>query len=386
MTILIAICASVAEAQAYVYINGPSSVCTNTTNYFYASYDGCSYSYSWYATQNGSTIASGFGQGFAVPVGSSTSTIYISLNAYPYSPGGSCYSSYNSRSVSVGTGVNPGTPSPVSITHVSGYLYDLSTSSSGATSYEWTINSGATIQGSSTGSTIRVLANHNCYFSFQVRGKNTSCGTRYSAYAYGSKTIGAPAAPSYVSTPAYIYKGTTVTVTASNNPPDPGIFEWSLTDPGGRLYLYGSGGTTASLVHNGATDPVIKEAYVNVRRSSACGVSATVQGLTRYGNNAMRMVSAETDDLNSIITDQPLKVYPNPAAVNTVIRVKLPVSKESVPKKMQVLDAAGKIVFEENIQLNSPEEREIKGLASGIYLVTIVNSKNESSVQKLLVR
>jgi len=374
---MVALAGSILPAHAYIYITGPSSVCTNSYAYFSTTYDGCSYSISWSAVQNGTTIGSGTGPSFSFYVSSSIGSISVSMNAYPLYPSSGCTMSYNARSVSVLSGSAPGTPSAVGITHVSGYLYDLSTTSANASSYEWTV-SGATIQGSSTGATIRVLASHACYFSFQVRGKVTGCGTYYSSWTSGSKSIAAPAAPDYVSTPVYINNGAQmVSVSASNEPHDPGIFVWSLSDPGGQLTLTPTGGITVYLSHSGVVTP-LREAYVNVYRSSACGTSPTRQGLTRYGNNNLRIANP------SPVAEQPLAIqlYPNPASSHRAATLTLPQGSRAA--RISIYDANGQPVSE--LQGNDTGEVPLSGLARGTYLVKVVLSRTESYVIRYIVQ
>jgi hypothetical protein len=378
LVVLMVLCFPVARAQAYIYMTGPWSACTNSMVTFGVSQtDACSYGFSWTAIQNGSVIGSGGGSVFVVYIGSSTASVTVTVNAYPYSGGGGCYSSSDSRNVSVATVSGaPGTPSAVSILHFSGYLYDLSTSSANATSYEWTINSGATIQGSATGATIRILANSNCYFSFSVRGKNYSCGTQYSSSVSGSHTIAPPGAPGYVSGVPYIPKGSSAIFTAYNEPHDPGVFNWSLSDPGGALSLYPSGGASATVYHNGATQYTLYEAYINVWRTSACGTSATVSALTRYGNNAFSMASG----------DEPMSVYPNPAAGNSTVRVNASGITDLSPEKVRIFDWSGKAVTTYKVTKDISGGLEIEGLPRGLYTIQLVNGNKEVTSQRLTVR
>ncbi|UII23212.1 T9SS type A sorting domain-containing protein [Fulvivirga ligni] len=365
-------------AQAYVYIVGPSTICTNNTATYTTSYDQCSYQIQWVAYRNGSAIASSYGSYFSFNPGSSTTSITVVMNAYSYG-GGSCYNSYDSRNVSVVNGQTPGTPSVITVSHVSGYLFDLSTSSSNASSYQWSV-SNATIQGSSTGSTIRVLSTSGCTFNFQARGKNTACGTTYSSWRTGSHTITAAGAPMYVTGQMYIPRGSSnYEYKAMYAPSDPGIYSWSLSDPGGALSIYSTGGSNAYVSHNGGSYPVLQEAYVQAKRSNRCGSSPWVQMLVRYGGpNSFMRVGEPT-----IIEDDALGIYPNPIKQGGILSMNF--QKDNAPKQIVIMDTSGKMVMQlevedANLEINTSE------FTKGMYLVkSISGDQEEVSITKFVI-
>jgi hypothetical protein len=276
------------------------------------------------------------------------------------------------------------TPSTPTLTFVSGRLYQFSTSSSNATSYEWVVTGGA-IQGSATGGTINVLRNSgSCTFSAKARGSAAGCaGTIYSSYSSTtSYTVPTPPLGGITGT-TYLYPYASVTYTpyfTATNVEQGSVSSWTLSDPGGRLSWYSVGNT--AYVSNGSPSSTLYFATLTCTVSNGCGTQTASQSLMYGGVSGMsaRINQTSPGDVRQSI--ESTKIFPNPASQGDAITIEFPAGAEA--DEYAVYDRRGQMVSKQKIT-DEPKDLPLSQLRAGLYVVHVLRKGKTIERKKLIV-
>ena len=201
---------------------------------------------------------------------------------------------------------------------------------SGATSYIWSLPSGAT--GSSSSNTINVNFSLNATSGkITVKGHNNCCDGKVS------------------SLPIQINKTTTPVITLNNN-----ILHSDA--------IYGNQWYNQNGLINGATD----QDYI-VTSNGDYYVINTLSGCSSEKSNTINILSTS---INQIVLNNSINIYPNPVSNQFIIEINGNTDK----KEIKISNSLGQIVY-----VGSVYEKEvvsIKDFPKGIYLIRIGNDKS----------
>jgi hypothetical protein len=316
-------------------------------------------SYTWTAPA-GAVISDGFGlTGNPLTVDSAITRVYIT---YPAGFNSGTVSVYASNACGNGptTTLNisssiPSAPGAingptVNLCRKTGQNYSISAVPN-ATSYTWTLPSGATFSGSSTGTSIRV--NYGNSFSgsgvITVRA-NGACGSS----AVSSLTVSAaPAVPGTISGNANVCKSNTSVNYSVSSVTGASSYSWTIT--GGATFV---GSTTGRTVKVRFTNATSTSATISVRTNNSCGSSLYTSRVINV-NLGCRTTGQEDETDAGIFS-----VYPNPASSNINIEFDA-LSGEQF--SIRLIDMYGKLIF---------EEKELKGeglIRNNINIETVIN-------------
>lgn len=331
-------------------MSGPGNVCPGGSGSFsIAPVSGAS-NYVWTCSVPGSLVT---------PSGTSCTVVFPAVippgSTVCVAAVSACGSSSTNRCKGVASGI-PGTPGIITgpttgNCGATGVSFVVSTPSTGATSYVWSITGGATIQlpNNLSGVAIDFPSNYTTG-TITVNGVN-SCGnggTRSLA------VIGAPAMPGAITGNGVPCAGNTETYTAGGSA---GATSYNWTVPAGSSILSSPPYSNSILVLVGSTSG-------NVTASAAndCGVSGT-----RSFALSINCRQSQIQESASAA----LSIYPNPTPGNVTISFN---SGKSENVLMNVTDLAGRSVLTQQISATegmNTHETDLSSLAKGVYLIEL---------------
>lgn len=328
-------------------LSGPDLVCQNQTNVFYSASEVGQTSYNW---TYGAEILYRSGQGtnmLEVDFSPAFNEAQICVTAST-----PCFTSTNRcKTVKHDVPATPGNitgPANNLCNTVATFSVPLT---NGANSYSWSLPSGASIIGSSSGNSVDVSFSGPIAGNICVAGVgncttgNTRCLYLRSQQAPASINCSSPVLCAYQS-------GVTFTCT-----PVPNTNSYTWTVPSGSVIVSGQG-TTSITVNLGANN-----GKVGVRAFNDCGQSGT----TTYNVNLscrIQAEDAETEDIN-------LEVFPNPAKDKFFITLN---SESDDVIEVSISDLLGKTIRKEMIPVRNGLNKmvfERESLITGIYFVTV---------------
>ncbi|MCX6292506.1 MAG: T9SS type A sorting domain-containing protein, partial [Bacteroidetes bacterium] len=256
------------------------------------------------------------------------------------------------------------TNAPLSITgpqygvcRTSGNVYSIA-AVTGATSYTWTVPSGASIT-ANTGTSITVTYGNSFSSSGSISVKaNNSCG---SSAAASLTVYAAPAVPAAITGAMSVCKSqasvsySVAAVTGATS------YTWTIT--GGATFVGSSTGAAVTVKFTSAT---AASATLTVKANNTCGSSAT-KSLTIAVNLSCRVTAFSEPE--PIVSD--VAVYPNPTSGKLFVSFNAD-SKEKY--SIKVIDLIGNVLFtDENVSVegNNLEELNLSGYAKGIYFIRL---------------
>ena len=323
-------------------------------------------SYTWEAPA-GAVISDGFGlTGNPLTVDSAITKVYVT---YPAGFNSGTLSVYASNACGDGptTTLNisssiPGTPGAingptVNLCKKTGQTYSISAVPN-ATSYTWTLPSGATFSGSSTGTSVKV----NYGNSFTSTGTITvrANGTCGSSPVSSLVVSPAPATPGSISGNSSVCKSNTNVTYSISSVTGATSYSWTIT--GGATFV---GSTTGRTVKVRFTSATSNSATLSVRANNSCGGSA-FSTKTINVNLGCRTISEEDEPEAGIFS-----VYPNPAASNINVEFDA-LSGEQF--NIRLIDMYGKLILEEKDLKGEGLMRNtinIENVTNGVYILLL---------------
>lgn len=237
-----------------------------------------------------------------------------------------------------------------------------------ASSYNWTVPSGAVITSGQGSNAIQVD------FSGATGGGNVSvqaingCGTSANRNLAVKLT---PGQPSVISGPLSNCPGSVANYSVGAVPSATG-YNWIVP---GTASITGGQGTNAISVQWGLTEA--SGLTIRVIPSNACGNGTQrVQNGVSVANAACARLAAGT------IND--LTVYPNPASQDAIIRFTM---EDASPAVIQIADITGRIVSTTTYDLTAGTHQlnlGVEELAAGLYTVSVVTSEKQSSLRLII--
>ncbi len=356
----------------------------------------CSYNAS-YVIQNPGKLGIGFSQDSAIfcKGGSTTVQVFATGGTAPFSgtgtftagPGNKSYTITDARGCTVSKGYNVANGSntaparPNSITSISatdlglcnGGQYDFSTVAvKSATSYSWTLPSGAKIS-SSNNEGLSIIANllsTKTDQSISVSAVN-ACG---SSAVYNKIFRYLPSKPAGVSGPTNVKENQTAT--------------YSIPATAGLTYLWTVPGKTEIVSGQNTNTISVKwgnrAGRITVKASNNCGLSApSTLDVTMAGS--FNMAEPESDQAMMKVTTESkpeIRIIPNPAIERFVVTMNGTGNIDLI----QIFDVNGKTVFSRKSSQKTIaiERSEIK-TANGIYFI-VITSDNQKYNQKLILQ
>jgi hypothetical protein len=232
---------------------------------------------------------------------------------------------------------------------------------SGATSYQWSVPTGATIVSGQGTTCITVNfsgslgTNSQCgYSAICVRAVN-ACGLSQSRCV---NLYTAPTGFATLNGLSYVTQGNTTTYSVSAIS---GATSYNWVVPTGWTILSGQGTTSISVLVGA------NSGYVRVTPSNACAAGSMRMKYVIVNSPGFRDASVTESEVPDAI------LYPNPANESFTIE-----SGDALPSFVEVMDIAGKVVY------NGTGVRQVntQQLTSGIYLVRIYFN-NEIQTKRL---
>ena len=230
----------------------------------------------------------------------------------------------------------------------------------GASSYTWTVPTGATITSGQGTTSITINFAGNFSSGNICVNANSSCGNSASNCI---AVTGLPATPNSITGLATVcsrQKNVTYSIAAVT-----GASSYTWTVPAQAIIVSGQG--TNSIVVTFAT----KSGNVSVTANNACGLSVAKTLLVTIGSCTASVAKLNELFINSF-PDQNIKIYPNP----TTGLVNINVENGKVEKyQVQVLDGAGRLVYQRDFVWNGNNiPADLRHLAKGIYSITVFNT------------
>jgi len=242
---------------------------------------------------------------------------------------------------------------------LTGVVYSV-TPVSGAVSYVWTVPSGASIVGSSSGSSIVVDFSGSFTTGSVTVAASNNCGTGLVRSLSVKAVPGLPGAISGPTTACTSSSGNVYSISTVS-----GATSYTWTVPGGATINSGQGSKIISVTFGSVPSST---GIVTVKASNACGLSA------------VKVLSVATINCPRVGTTTSLSMvaYPNP--VSTELTVEFG-SESAQNANITLRDAAGRIVYAESKAaaegFNSAKV-SVDGLASGIYMLQLqMNDRTE---------
>jgi len=339
-----------------VSITGNSTPCANSSGVVYScpSVSGAT-SYTW-TVPAGATIASGQGtNSITVNFGATFTSGIIGVSANTTTCGSSAP---QTKSVS-GKPAQPGTISGLSNGVCGGSVnvpYSIA-AVSGATSYNWSGTSGASIV--SGQGTTQVLVNFNSNFStgtISVTASNACGASNVRSTTVRSK----PPTPGPISGPTGFCAFQQGVVYSTAAVAGATTYDWLV--PNGATIVSGQG-TTSITVNFGN-----KSGKIKVAAGNNCGLSSYSQ-LNVFKN--CRVGNFENSTKQATI-------YPNPSSTDFVLKTGI---TDDSAMQLQIFDVSGKLIFEEIIH-GSEYMIHVSLLVPGVYQVLL---KTTEQVQRIRV-
>jgi len=361
--------------------NQTTGVCAGTTKAYEIYKLPNATSYKWTAPL-GALISDGFGlTGNPLTVDSSISKVYITFPAGFISGNVSIQASNacgNTSATTLNVSSVPAVPGSISgpttnLCRKTGQVYSVS-SVANATSYTWTVPSGATISGSSTGRSITV----NFGTGFTGTGiisvtANNACG---SSAASLLSVNSAPATPGNISGSTSVCKSKTNGSYSISSVTGATSYTWSIT--GGATFVGSTSGTSVTVRFTTSTSSTVT---ISVRANNSCGGSTT-RSLAVNVNFSCRTTNQTEEEE---IAEELFSVYPNPVASNLNVEFEGSIGEKY---SMRLVDMYGKTVMLEIITSTDGLNRtalDITQYANGVYLLLLEKEGEAVKVQRVVV-
>jgi hypothetical protein len=338
---------------------GGTSVCPGSTGVVFSTnaVSGATY-YNW-SLPAGATIASGFG----------TNEIEVDFGASFVSGGTICVQAVNGCGFSAQTCKTINFNFPSRPANFDGLLFGVCNSAQyyevppvpGATTYTWTVPSGAVIVSGQGNSIV------NIDFTTALLPANI-CVTASNACGSGPERCqivkSVPANPVVNGPNAVCANEFGVSYDALNFTP---VSNYTWTVPSGANLVFGQG-SSSIIVDYGSNG-----GNVTVKATNSCGQSGTtifpVVVNCRTGNE---------------VEEQSLNVYPNPANEELNIRSETMANGQA---NLALFDVTGRMVFSSNLQIENAtlaEQIDLRTLTKGIYLLKVIDANGQISQQKIV--
>jgi hypothetical protein len=242
------------------------------------------------------------------------------------------------------------------------------TGSLSASSYNWTVPSGAVISSGQGTNAIQVD------FSGATGGGNVSvqaingCGTSANRNLAVKLT---PGQPSLISGPLSNCPGSVANYSVGAVPSATG-YNWIVP---GTASITGGQGTNAISVQWGLTEA--SGLTIRVIPSNACGngTQRVQNGISVANAACARLVSGTINNLS---------VYPNPAQEMAIVSFTM---EDASPAVVQIADVTGRIVSTTSYDLMAGTHQlnlGVEELAAGLYTVSVVTSEKQSSLRLII--
>ncbi|MFZ7144084.1 MAG: T9SS type A sorting domain-containing protein, partial [Bacteroidota bacterium] len=343
-----------------------TAVCPGTTKSYEIFKFPNATSYTWNAPA-GSIISNGFGlTGNPLTVDSAITKVYIT---YPAGFNSGTVTVYASNACGNGpsTTLNISSSIPATPGAITGPTVNLCKKTSqsysisavpNATSYTWTLPSGATFSGSSTGRTVTV--NYGNSFTgtgtITVRA-NGICGSS----AVSSITVSAaPAVPGAISGNSTVCKSNTNVSYSVSSVTGASSYTWTIT--GGATFVGSSTGRTVNVRFTSAT---ASTAVISVRTNNTCGGSAFTSKTINVNLGCRTIGEEET------IEEGIFNVYPNPASANINIEFDALTGEQF---NIRLIDMYGKLILEEKDVKGEglmKNNLNIESVINGVYILLL---------------
>jgi len=272
-----------------------------------------------------------------------------------------------SRSVSVNTLSSPGNINgPVDgLCGATNAVYSISPVN-GATGYNWTVPSGATIIGNGNGSTIVVN-----YSGASVGTGNVTVAATNNCGTGNVRSLAVKLVPTQ---PGSINGSTTVCTNSTENysiGTVQGASSYTWTVPGGASIISGQGTKAITVVHAAVASA---NGIVTVKASNNCGLSA-VKVLAV--NNISCPRNGQTGTLSMV-------AYPNPT--HDLLNVEF-ASENDETTTVKMIDAAGRLIYTESLNATAGANRttiQVSDFAKGVYLLQLESSNKLEKIRVIV--
>lgn len=235
----------------------------------------------------------------------------------------------------------------------------------GASTYLWTVPAGATITSGQGTSTILVSYSG----TFTTGAITVTAGNACGYGAVRSLTVsGAPAKADPISGPAVVCTNTVYTYEVAAIP---GVSSYNWVVPSSVQLLSGQGTKTITVRSPLAPTPSFA---ISVYVSNACGTSV-VRKLSGISANVCPRIS--DNFLSNVV------LHPNPVISTTVLSIE---SASSTTIGIQICDLSGRIVRNQQIQLNEGENRislSLDEISSGLYLLHLIGDNHQETLRMI---
>jgi hypothetical protein len=249
----------------------------------------------------------------------------------------------------------------------------------GATSYTWTVPSGASITyNSGTSITVSFGSNFKTSGSICVKA-NCACNSSSSTCL---NVTAAPAKPGAITGATSVCKSQTgvpysiVAVTGATS------YSWTIN--GGATFVGAITGTSSSVKYTSAT---AASANINVVAKNSCGSSVAQTMPVVINTNCRTISGAPAVDLGDEASNfSDIMLYPNPANVNLNIHFTSP---ENIEYSFKLMDVLGNVVAIENYVSVNGENKQVMNLreyAQGVYFLRIERDGNEIKTSRIVVQ
>ena len=359
--------------------NPTMGVCAGTTREYRIYKFPNATSYTWTAPA-GAVISKGSGlTGNPLTVDSTFDRVYITFpagftsgNVTVYATN-ACGSSPVSTLAVRSTPLAPGTISgPTSnVCRKSGNTYSIA-AVTGATSYTWTVPSGASITNNS-GTSIKVTYGNSFTGTGNVTVKaNNSCGSSaISSLAVSALTL----QPGAINGAASVCKTQTSVTYSIASVTGATSYTWAIT--GGATFVGSTSGTSVKVKFTTATST---SAVLTVKANNLCGPSA-IQSKTIAVTLTCRTAEEESTDFTGTF-----EAYPNPTAGKLTVNF----SSDKKDKHVLILtDMVGHIYMQHEITADEGDnytELDMSKYASGIYFLSLLKEGTEARTIRIAVQ
>ncbi|MFM7015362.1 MAG: T9SS type A sorting domain-containing protein, partial [Bacteroidota bacterium] len=234
---------------------------------------------------------------------------------------------------------------------------------SGATSYVWTVPTGATISGTSTSNSITVNFRSSFTSGNITVAANNGCGTG-SARSLAVKST--PAIPAVINGPVTVCVNSTQTYSTTTVQ---GATSYAWTVPGGAVINAGQGSKIISMTYGPTASA---NGIVTVKASNSCGISN------------VRVLAVISTVCPRIGTSLAIFAYPNPVQSNLTVEF---TAEESQNVNMSMRDASGRVVYAEMKAVAAGANAntiDVSTFAKGIYLLQVQSNNNTETLRVIV--
>ena len=289
------------------------------------------------------------------------------------------------NNVTVGSsGSLPGTPGPISgpigaCKKQTGVVYCV-TPVPGAVSYMWTLPSGASAVGSTTGSCITLKFNSKFNGGFICVKASNPCGNGQAICMMIIQITSIPAMPSGIAGPATLCPLTNGNYTASNVI-NATSYIWSAT--GGLSVISGQG--SASVIVRAPAG--FAGGSLSVKTSNCKGTSGL--RTVNIGLGAVCKIAAASNTSENTVAAAAvltaLNAYPNPTSGKLTITFN---SERNVKYSLKVVNVIGSLMIDDSISAlegYNMKEINLENVAKGLYFISLQTEGAEAKTLRIIV-